>query len=182
MIKLNLLPPIEKRNYKTEITRRFVVFFSIGTFIILSLFIGLLSFNYLFLSLQLEPAIHQLAVEKETEKAKKIMDLEKQIKETNKQIILLTNIQKQSDLMMPPIERIATDSKSGNSYLTNIQINKTDGVGGVKGFSLTRDRVINIQNNLKNNRLLSDINAPYSNFLKQSNIEFAFTFKLTPKQ
>lgn len=179
MIKLNLLPPIEKKYYKIETYRRFVIFFSIGIFIIFTIFIGLLFFNYIFVSLQLEPVVRQLEIEKATEKAKKIADFENQIKETNKKIALLTNIKKQSNPIMPLIEKIINDSMSKNSYLTNLLINRPEKIGSVKGFSLTRSQVINIQKNLIANMFLSEIKSPYSNFLKQTNIDFVFDFKLT---
>lgn len=180
MIKLNLLPPTEKKYYQIETIRRFVVFLSIGLSVILSLFIGLLVFNYFFVSFQLEPTIHQLEVEKATEKARKVEELEKQIKETNRKITLLTTIKKEAAPISPILEKLTAASAGKNSYLKTFSIDRRTGAVKIEGFSSTRDQVVKIQDNLKSDSSFSDVNAPYSNFLKQTNIDFVFDFKLKP--
>lgn len=180
MIKLNLLPPTEKKYYQIETIRRFVVFLSIGLFVILLLFIGLLIFNYLFISFQLEPTMRQLEIEKATEKARKVEEFEKQIKETNRKITLLTNIKKEAAPISPVLDKLTASSAGKNSYLKTFSIDRRTNAIKIEGFSSTRDQVIKIQDNLKNDSSFSDINAPYSNFLKQTNIDFTFDFKLKP--
>lgn len=180
MIKLNLLPPVEKKYYQIETVRRFVVFLSIGLFIISLIFIGLLVFNYLFVSFQLEPIAQQLEIEKATEKAKKVEEFEKQIKETNRKITLITTIKKEAAPISPIIDKIVISSIGKDSYLKTFSIDRRAGTAKIEGFSSTRNQVIKIQDSLKNESTLSDINAPYSNFLKQTNIDFIFDFKLKP--
>lgn len=178
MIKLNLLPPREKNNYKIEIFRRFIIFFSIGIFIIIAIFISLLAFNYLFLYLQLEPEKNLLNTEKVAEKFKKVEEFENQIKDTNKKISLIMNIKNQMAPVAPIIEKITNATNEKDSYLKNFVIDRGGATASIKGFSLNRDYVVKIQDNLKNDPQFSDVNAPYSNFLKQKNIDFSFDFKL----
>lgn len=181
MIRLNLIPTTEKDNYRIEIFRRFVISFSIGTFIITAIFISLLAAEYFLLSLQIEPEIKRLEAEKATEKFKKVEEFENQIKETNKKISAILDIKNQTSLMVPIIEKVTNDSSGKNSYLKSIAVDKTASTVSIKGFSLTRDQVVNIQNNLKNDPSFNDINAPYANFLKQKNVDFSFDFKLKNK-
>ncbi|KKQ51474.1 MAG: hypothetical protein US71_C0011G0030 [Parcubacteria group bacterium GW2011_GWD2_38_12] len=178
MIKLNLLPPIEKNNYKTEIMRRFVIFFGIGIFIITTIFIGLLAFNYLFLYLQLSPEMKSLEAEKTTEKYKKVEELENQIKDTNKKIGLILTIKNQVVPTFPIIEKISKAANEKDSYLKSFVIDRENSTASIKGFALERDHVVKIQDNLRNDQQFSDINAPYSNFLKQRNVDFLFDFKI----
>lgn len=178
MIKLNLIPTTEKESYKLEIFRRFVIFFSIGIFSITLIFIALLGAEYFLLSLQIDPEIKRLEAEKATEKFKKVEDFENQIKETNKKIADIVAIKNQISLIVPIIEQITNDVSGKNSYLQSIVIDKAASTGSIKGFSLTRDQVVTIQDNLKNDALLDSINAPYANFLKQKNVDFSFDFKL----
>lgn len=178
MIKLNLLSPNEKKYYQTEITRRFIVFFSIGLSIITTVFIGLLVFSYFFISFQIEPIISQLEIERATEKVIKIEEFEKQIKETNQKISLLLSVKGQATPITPLIIKLADASTEKDSYLKSFLLDRKNSIGKMQGFSISRNQVIKIQENLKNESLFSEINSPYSNFLKQSNIDFIFDFKI----
>lgn len=181
MIKLNLIPTTEKDNYKIEITRRFLIFFSIGISIITIIFITLLGAEYFFLSLQIDPEIQKLSIEKATEKFKKVEEFENQIKNTNKKIDAILNVNNQLSLMAPAIEKITNASSGRNSYLKSVVIDKTSSTVSIKGFSPTREQVVSIQNNLKNDSSFGDISAPYANFLKQKNVDFSFDFKIKNK-
>lgn len=181
MIQLNLIPQQDKKYYQTEITRRFIIFFSIGIFIITIIFIGLLLSGYFFLSLQLNPEIQRLETEKATEKFRKVEDFDNQIKETNKKISLILNIKNQATPISPLIEKILQVSSGNNSYLENIAIDRQTGNISIKGFSLTRDQVVKIEDGIKKENLFKDVVAPYSNLLKQRNINFSFDFKINIK-
>jgi len=181
MIKLNLMPITEKNGYATEVTRRFFILFSIGASIIMIIFMALLGSAYFLLSLQIDPEIQRLSVEKATEKFKKVEEFENQIKDTNKKIDAMLNIDNQLSLMVPLVEKIANASSGKNSYLQSIVIDKTSDTISIKGFSPTREQVVKIQNNLENDSSFSDIVAPYANFLKQKNVAFSFDFKLKNK-
>lgn len=181
MIQLNLIPQQDKKYYKMEITRRFVIFFGIGTFILAVIFIGLLLSGYFFLSLQLNPEIQRLETEKATEKFRKVEDFDNQIKETNKKIGLILNIKNQATPISPIIEKILQVSSGDDSYLENITIDRQTGNISIKGFSLTRNQVVKIEDSIKKEDLFKDVIAPYSNLLKQRNINFSFDFKIDTK-
>lgn len=178
MIKLNLVPKTERKNYHIEIARRFVVSASIGFFIIALAFIGLLAGNYFFIRLQLAPEIERLEAEKRAEKTKKVDEFEKQIKDTNSKLAAIINARAQTAQVSQIIEKIIGISSGNNSYLTSIFIDRPAMKASIKGFSANRDQVVKIQENIKNNSAFSDINAPYSNLLKQTNINFSFDFKI----
>lgn len=182
MIKLNLLPQKEKDDYKTEIMRRFVVFFSIGILIIMTVFALLLGAEYLILQFQLNPEMQRLSAEKETEKFKKAEEFENQIKEINRKTSLVLNAKSQSSPILPILEKITKSGAGDNSYLKTIIIDSSSGNINIKGFALTRDQVIKIQDNLQKEKSFINIGAPYSNFLKQKNIDFSFDFKFAEKQ
>lgn len=178
MIRLNLVPKTEKNAYTVEIARRFIVFTSIGFFIILMAFISLLSANYFFIYLQLTPEIERLETEKQAEKTKKVEEFEKQIKDINTKLNLISAAKTQATPISQIINKIIVASSGKNSYLTNIFIDKPATKASIKGFSLNRDQVVQIQENLKGEMAFVDINAPYSNLLKQVNINFSFDFKI----
>lgn len=178
MIKLNLVPKTERENYNIEIARRFVVSASIGFFIIVLAFIGLLAGNYFFIRLQLVPEIGRLETEKQAEKTKKVEEFEKQIKDTNSKLTVIINAKTQTAQVSQIIEKIIEMSSGNNSYLTSIFIDKSAMKASIKGFSANRDQVVKIQENIKSDPAFSDINAPYSNLLKQTNINFSFDFKI----
>lgn len=178
MLTLNILPPIEKENYKTEVTRRFAVFFGIGAFVVLVIFIAVLTVEYLFLYLQIEPLNKQLNTIQTTEKAKKAQGLERQIKDANKIIAAISNTKSQTTPITGIIEKISAASISDSSYLKNLLIDFTGGNAKISGYSKTRDWVVAIQDNLSKEASFENISAPYANFLKQKDIDFTFEFKL----
>lgn len=178
MIKLNLVPKTGKDIYNIEITRRFIVFASIGSFIIFMAFISLLSAIYFFIYLQLTPEIKRLEAEKQAEKTKKVEEFEKQIRDTNTKLNLISSAKTQTAPISQIVNKIIVISSGKNSYLKNIFIDKSSAKASIKGFSLNREQVVKIQENLKNETAFADINAPYSNLLKQDNINFSFDFKI----
>lgn len=178
MITLNLVPQTEKENYGIEMSRRFVVFFSIGSFVIFIAFLGLLVVSYFFISFQIDPEIKRLEAEKQTEKAKKVAEFEKQIKDINTKLNAIANAKKQIVPVAPIIGKIASASESGNSYLKNLLYDKNLSSASIKGFAKTRNEVLRIEENIKKDASFKDLNSPYSNFLKQTNIDFVFDFKI----
>lgn len=178
MLTLNILPPIEKENYKTEITRRFAVFFGIGVFVVLVIFIAVLTVGYLFLYLQIEPLNKRLDTIQATEKARKAQGLERQIKDANKIIVAISNAKSQATAITGIIEKISASSSNDSSYLKTLLIDFTGGNAKISGYSKTRDQVVAIQDNLSKEASFENISAPYANFLKQKNIDFTFEFKI----
>lgn len=178
MIKLNLVPKTEREAYDIETTRRFIIFASIGSFIILIAFISLLSAIYFFIYLQLTPEVKRLEAEKQAEKTKKVEGFEKQIKDTNAKLNLISSAKSQTAPISQIVDKIIIISSGKNSYLKNIFIDKSSAKASIKGFSINREQVVKIQESLKNETAFSDINAPYSNLLKQENINFSFDFKI----
>lgn len=180
MLTLNIIPPIEKENYKTEITRRFAVFFGIGVFVVLVIFIAVLTVEYLFLYLQIEPLNKQLDTIQTTEKARKAQGLERQIKDANKIIGAIAGAKSQTAPIAGIIEKISASSSSDSSYLKTLLIDFAGGSAKISGYSKTRDWVVNIQDNLSKEASFENISAPYANFLKQKDIDFTFEFKINP--
>lgn len=177
MITLNLVPQTEKENYQTEISRRFVVFFSIGCFVIFLAFVGLLIVSYLFIYFQIGPETKRLEVEKQTEKAKKVVEFEKQIKDINMKLNAITNAKKQIVPAMKIVEETFSTVNDG-AYLKSIVYDKNTSTVSIKGFARTRNDALKIEENIKKNPLFAELNSPYSNFLKQTNIDFIFDFKI----
>lgn len=178
MITLNLVPQTEKETYQTEISRRFVVFFSIGCFVIFLAFVGLLIVSYLFIYFQIGPETKRLEVEKQTEKAKKVAEFEKQIKDINTKLNTTLSAKKQIIPAMIILEETFSAINSG-SYLKNIIYDKNTSAVSIKGFARTRNDALKMEENIKKNPLFTELNSPYSNFLKQTNIDFIFDFKIS---
>lgn len=178
MITLNLVPQTEKENYKIEISRRFIVFFSIGSFVIFIAFLGLLIVSYFFIYFQINPEIKRLEAEKQTEKAREVAKFEERIKEINTGLNTITNAKKQIVPVAPIIEKMVSASESGDSYLKNLLYDKNSSSASIKGFAKTRNEVLKIEENIKKDNLFKDLSSPYSNFLKQINIDFVFDFKI----
>lgn len=177
MITLNMVPQTEKENYQTEISRRFVVFFGIGCFVIFLAFVGLLIVNYMFIYFQIGPEIKRLEVEKQTERARKAAEFEKQIKDVNTKLNAVANAKKQIVPAMIIMEETFLAINSG-SYLKNIIYDKNTSTVSIKGFAKTRNDALKIEENIKKNPLFTELNSPYSNFLKQTSIDFIFDFKI----
>ena len=179
MIRINLLPEKYKKGYKIEKTRRFFVFLFLSLYFVIFVFTILLFGSYYFLKTESDFWSENLELKKSDENIKSILELEKDIKKTNKKINFVYKINSNKIVVSDLIENISSLISDG-VYLKSLSLNANTGDVNLSGFANTRDNILTLEDRLKNSNWVdkSSFVSPKSNILKKKNIDFTFSFKL----
>lgn len=154
---------------------RFYVYIFFSFFI----FVFFLLSALLCLSVLLKSQAKLMEVREKDPKTNYLLNLEKRIREGNEILEEIKKKHEESTIWTPVFEELSKVTPSG-IHLTRISYNLESGRVDLKGWSDTRERVILMQESLEKSEYCHDVSSPLSNLLKQTDINFNFTFK--PKQ
>ncbi len=177
MLKINLLPPQEKK--ELEIANFNRLLFSLFAWILLSLVIFslLLTSSYFYLSILLEEQGKLIEVRQQDRKIQRLAELEQGIEQTNQRLDKIVNLQGKLTLWSPILEQIAQITPS-EVYLTNFVYQPSVNEINVNGWASARASLLLFQKNLEQSDSFASIDAPLANLIKQSNINFSFILHL----
>ncbi|MBI2462803.1 MAG: hypothetical protein HYV65_01030 [Candidatus Spechtbacteria bacterium] len=183
MIILNLLPQEYQARIRRDANlRMFALVFvslSVWTFV----FFFLVAQGWTYLSIQNSALQQHLSVEENTDAAKKIAALEKNVKGINSALTYANNISLQPSYnaaaLMSVIETIIPSGVTLNIFDLD-SLNRTLTIGGI---AAKREDVLSFEQNLRSqSQIIHDINAPITNLLKPENVQFSFFITLQSTQ
>lgn len=183
MIILNLLPQEYKDRMRRDITLRMLILVFVSLSVWTSVFFFLIAQGWTYLSIQNAALQQQLSVEQNTDAAKKIAALEKNIKEINSALTYANNISSQPSYnpstLMSEIELIIPAGVTLNVF----DLDSSNRALTVGGIAARREDVLSFEQKLRaQSKIIQDINAPITNLLKPANVQFSFFITLQPTQ
>jgi len=179
---INLLSPSKKQEIVQEENWKVLMTLGISVFAILICFILILYAINIFISGDVEQE-RILYKEKEKEfESSEIQLLKTKINEFNKIVLQLDNFYQNQLKPTETIKDISGTIPEG-IYLTNLSLGLRDDEEKrteceLKGFSQTREILINFKENLEKQESFEEIAFPPSTWLKSADISFTVTFKV----
>ncbi len=176
MLKLNLLPPAEKKKLKlAELQKRiYLLFLWLGA--ILIVFIALLIAAYFNLEIILNEQ-EDLIIEREADqKNQEIALIKQRVDQVSQRLSVVDNKQQgfiswTSALL--GLSRIVPDGV----YLTGFNYQKTGGKLDISGHARTRDDLLLFESRLEQSDYFAEVESPLSNIIKQTDINFSFSLR-----
>ena len=144
--------------------------------IFLLIFTLLLTSTYFYLSILLKAQNNSIEVRKQDERIQLLAELETRIRQANQQVSRIHLKQKDLILWTPILEELAEITPSG-IYLTNFSYQASTGEINLNGWANTRNNLLLFQKSLEESSFFEEIEAPLSNLIKQTGIDFSFSFK-----
>ncbi len=177
MLKLNLLPFQDKKNLESAELSRLIASLAVCFLFFLIIFILLLVSTYFSLSILSEEQKKLIEIRQSDPKTQEILEIEEKIKQTNQLIKQVYLKQEEMILWTPLLEKMTKIVPSG-IYLTNFFYQTTDNQITLNGWADQRENLLYFQESLEKNSFFKEVEAPLSNLIKQSDIDFSFTLKL----
>jgi len=176
MLKLNLLPPKDKRRLELIDFSYLLIFFSFRLAIIFIIFILILITTYFSLLILVNAQDDLIKVRQNNERTQLQMEIEGKIKQTNKEAKQVYVKQNELIVWTPILEKLSKITPQG-IYLNNFSYLSINNKINLIGFAENRDRLLAFENSLKEIPYFKEVSAPLSNLIKQTNINFNFTLK-----
>jgi len=176
MLKLNLLPPKEKKDLELAEFSRLIASLAIWFLIFLIIFTLLLTSSYFSLSILLEEQKQLIGIRQSNPKTQDILEIEEKIKQTNQTIKQVYIKQKEIILWAPILEEMTKIVPSG-IYLTNFFYQSNNNQITLIGWANQRENLLHFQKSLKESSSFKEVKAPLANLIKQKDIDFSFTLK-----
>lgn len=180
MLILNLLPPKEKQELMFERNRRFVMFVGVSMFMVFLVFTVLLFSTKLYIDIQLEPFEMAIREERERAETKRTEEIEKEIQKAREQISRITAIQQGISPWSPILKEISRFPLDG-IVLSSIALGESGEERNVKivGYAEDRDHaLLGLEEAIKSHPRFYDLDSPSSNWIKERDINFVFSFKI----
>jgi type IV pilus assembly protein PilN len=176
MLKLNLLPPEEKKELELVNLSRLILSLAGWLSFFLIVFTLLLVSTFFCLSILLQAQDRLIEIRQSDSKMQNLLEIEEKIKQANQRINRVFLKQKESILWTPLLEEIAQIVPQG-VYLTSFSYQATNNQINLNGWAQQRENLLLFQKTLEENPTFTDVKAPLANFIKQRDINFSFTFK-----
>lgn len=180
MLTLNLLPPKEKRELRFETNRRFAMFAGVSGLMVLSIFAILLFSTKLYIDIQLEPLEGAIHEERERAEAKRTEEIEKEIQKAREQISHIAAIQQGIFYWSSILKEISRFPLEGIIF-SSIALGESGAEKNVKivGYAEDRDHaLLGLEEAIKSHPRFYDLDSPSSNWIKERDINFVFSFKI----
>lgn len=170
---LNLLPPQQKKELRLDFLNQTIV--SAVVAVIFMILIGglLLLVARDFLNINLEELERELALWQARTEIKELEDLERNIRELNKNLVFLDGRQKEQVKFSSFLEKLAKDVPMGIRF-DDISIKESN--VNIRGYVLTRDILLTFKNTLESASYVGNFNFPLSNLVKTTDINFSLSF------
>ncbi len=176
MIKLNLLPPKEKRKLELANLNRLVVFLAIRIAIFLFIFTLFLITTYYCLFVLLKEQKRSIEINRNDVRIQHLTKMEEKIENVNQQLDKINLKQKELVIWTPVLEELAKITPSG-VYLMNFSYRLSGSKINLSGWAESRDKLIRFKDSLEKSPLFVNLESPLSNLIKQNDINFSFTFE-----
>jgi len=177
MLKLNLLPPEEKKRLELDRLGRLLASFSVHLAIGLAIFVLILVNAYFCIRILIKAQNDLVEVRQNDEKAQHQVKVESEIKQANQQARQIYIKQAGLTILTPILEEVSKIVPSG-IYLTGLSYQAAENQINLSGRANNRDRLLAFEDSLKKSPHFREIEAPLSNLIKQTDINFSFTINL----
>jgi len=176
MIKINLLSPAEKKQLELANFIRLAISFGIWISVFLIVFILLLVSTYGSLAILLKDQNRLIEIRRADHKTQRLVEIEETIKKVNDQLIDINLKQKELVVWTPALGELSEITLNG-IYLDNFAYQASLNRINITGLANTRDTLLFFQEQLEDSPYFIEIEAPLSNLIKQTNIDFSFSFQ-----
>ncbi len=181
MIKLNLLPPKEKREAKLASFIHWLAFLAVPIAFFLLIFILFLASSFLSLLIMTKTQEEVIKIRENDFKMQDLLETEEKIAETNRVLNQVHRKQSETISWAPLLEEISKITPK-EIYLTNFSYNQSKNTISLIGWAEERKDVLFMEKLLEESPFFDQVNSPLSNLLKQNKIDFSFNFKPTLSQ
>ncbi len=179
MIKLNLLPPQQKEELRLVEFNRLLVSFAFRFSIVLVIFILLLISSYFCLLIIIRAQNNLIEVRQNDEKAQYQAEVEQRIEQINQEVGKISVKQDKLIIWTPILERLSKITPRG-LYLINFSYQASNNKVSLTGWAENRDKLLRFEKLLKETPYFGEVEAPLSNLIKQTDINFSFIIKVGP--
>ncbi|MFH1460959.1 MAG: PilN domain-containing protein [Patescibacteria group bacterium] len=176
-MKINLLPPQEKKKIALANFNHLLAFFSVCLAIISAIFIIFLLSVYFSLHILSEAQTDLIELRQSDPEIQHLISIEEQIKQADQQLKQAYNKQKDFIIWTPLFEEFSRIVPSG-IYLNNFSYRLNDHRIILSGWASQREQLLGLQKNLEQSPYFKKVEAPLSNLIKQTGINFSFTLYL----
>ena len=176
MIKLNLLPPQEKKILSLEEIQRWISFYGVAVLGLLFVFIVLLMVAWLFIMVQLDWAKADLEKARQNFNSQGFKEQENKVNQINQQLGKISRAQNDYRSYLDVLAKISTLIPA-NIRLNAFSLNEQKEIR-LNGFTPQRELIIQFRERLEKSGFFKDIESPLSNLTQQTNITFDLKFKI----
>jgi predicted RND superfamily exporter protein len=176
MIKMNLLPPEQKKRIKILILYRDIISSGLILFLLFLLLIIFLGGSLTFLNMQ------YLAFEKDINdqqsriiQTETLKTIQNRIKELNDGILAIKKIEDSKSDLYEVLDRINEEIFQGVK-IYSLQIDNDSKLITVSGYSSSRENLVAIRKILNGDSHYKEVDFPLSNLANPTNINFRFSF------
>lgn len=173
VISLNLLPPERKESYRWRSLRKTAIFNSI---IILSLLIYF-CLPFIVINIYLYTKTKDLEQDiysyEQKEKIKEINSIEKSARSINNTLVSISKINEDQVYWTSALENVVNKVPSGIQVFS-LEVTP-EGNFSLIGKAQTRDKILELEKNLKQSSNFKDIQFPFENLKKKTDVDFKFT-------
>lgn len=177
MPKLNLLPPLEKKELELEAISYWLAFFCASLLMLVIVFTLLCFSSYLHLSILIGGQEKQIETAESDAKGQELIQIEEKINDINQKISKIDQLQHGFVCWTPILENISALVPNG-IYLENLAFQAKNSEVKLSGHADLREQVIKLSERIEENSLFIDINDPLSNLISKEDINFTFDFKI----
>lgn len=168
---INLLPSVAKKKYHLELVRRLVMFYSIGLFVIVGVFIGLLYSVHMYLEIVKEATLESVEVFRKTPQYKALQESEKKVKSLNVQMQKVLALNNQTVRTTKVFTDVYVKLPPG-IFINTMSLDVGTQKLSIGGFSLSRNDILRFKEDLEKLSWVKKINSPTSNILRETNSPF----------
>jgi hypothetical protein len=175
MVTLNLLPPREKEKIASRRALRKAVIFGFSSLFLVVIFLAFLSSVWWYLLIQLRSAEDILKQFEANPQNTAFREFKKEVDEINRELKYIDQLQAETKNYPLYLEKLADLKKEGIKF-------KRLAVGEDKiildGYAPTREVLLSFKDVLAASPYFEKLETPLSNFLKQTEIDFSFSFQI----
>jgi len=174
---INFLPPKEKKVLLEEKCYKLIFILNL---LLLSFLISLsLILFSIKIYIQGDIQFQNILIDSEKEEFSQFKDFKKKIISLNQEFLNLNSFYQNQIYLTTLLEKISVILPS-EMYLTNFSYQKENSKINLRGFSPTREILLEFKNNLKKEKEFEEVYFPPSNWVKAKDINFSATFIWSP--
>lgn len=175
MIKLNLLPPQEKREVELIDFNYLITSLGFWFLFFLMIFSLLLVSTYFSLFIFLKTQSLLIETKQNDEEIQNLIEIEENIKQANEQINKVHLKQKELIIWTPILEELSQIVPRG-IYMTGFYYQTNTDQISISGWADRRETLLSFQKSLEESPCFIEVQSPLANLIKQDNINFSFNF------
>ena len=176
MIRLNLLPPQEKKRLESIKLNHLISFLAVWLSVFLIIFVIFLLSTFFSLSILLQEQRKLIEVRQSDPKTQYLLEIEEKIKQTN-QIVKQVQLKQAEVILWTPLLEEISEIVPAGIYLNYFSYRTAKDQITLSGWANYRENLLGFQKSLEESSFFEEIEAPLTNLIKQKDIDFNFTFK-----